>query len=64
MVIYSGSCTLGKGQILNNLRMLGYRTQVDIENLGSDLSPRSELSISIPSPAGVLAATSQELNPS
>lgn len=64
IVIYSGSCTPGKGQILNNLRMVGYRTQVDIENLGSDLSPCSDLSISIPSPAGMLAATSYEMNPS
>lgn len=28
IVIYSGSCTLGKGQILNNLRMVGYRTHI------------------------------------
>ena len=45
MIIYSGSCTVGKGKILNNLRTVGSRTQADIENLGSDLSPPLGLSI-------------------
>lgn len=35
MVIYSSNWVLGKGEILNILRTVGYRIQVDIETQGS-----------------------------
>lgn len=35
MVIYSSNWVLGKGEIINILRTVGYRIQVDIETQGS-----------------------------